>query len=94
MSVGPWPRGASGLSAALRAPRSVERSSRALALRPRGLERVVWGAFLAFGAIPLLLLLAIAESEHGALTSATGIFPGDRPQYLAWVPDAAVRSGA
>ena len=43
--------------------------------------------FLA-GVLPLAILLAEAIGDHGSITGATGIYPADQLQYLAWIRDA------
>ncbi|MBV9212480.1 MAG: hypothetical protein JOZ25_02415 [Actinobacteria bacterium] len=51
--------------------------------RKPGGETVAALALIAFGAIPFVPIL----HRHGVLTGATGIFPADQLQYLAWIRD-------
>ncbi len=51
-------------------------------------EHALLALLLVAGALPLGLLIGQALGEDGTLTGATGLFPADQLQYLAWIRDA------
>lgn len=59
--------------------------SRARVLARRGPSLASFLALVGFGLVPFAVILI--RSHGGVLTGATGIFPADQLQYLAWVRD-------
>jgi hypothetical protein len=51
-------------------------------------EHGLLALLLVAGVVPLAILLAEAVGDHGSITGATGIYPADQLQYLAWIRDA------
>src|SRR5919201_7129324 len=54
----------------------------------RAVENLLLALLAATGLVPLGIFLGQAIAEHGSITGATGIFPADQLQYLAWIRDA------
>ena len=51
-------------------------------------ENLLLALLVLAGVVPLGIFLGQAIAEHGSITGATGIFPADQLQYLAWIRDA------
>src|SRR5690349_8772677 len=58
-------------------------------MRPRlTAEHGLLALLFVAGVVPLAILLTEAVGGHGSITGATGIYPADQLQYLAWIRDA------
>jgi hypothetical protein len=79
------PAQSSAVAISLRGVPGRSAESRATLLARHGPRLAAFGALVAFGLVPFVVILI--RSRGGVLTGATGIFPADQLQYLAWVRD-------